>query len=682
MSSTRSSAHRDELSASETLIAISMSPNKKDATKEARAGVEPFMRPNIRNNEVLPSSRRPASASRALFSPHIKGAPASSIVTPKSTIKSTTRVSRHRSSSSARAVPGSAAARIAAVENSATNHQLVKPEADDIHAVQGAMETPITHRDGKAKNNDSTTTAINPSTTSASATTRQRDITSPSTVALPLLSIRSAYNDDAHGRMNQSAGLSPAAPSLSSTAAPNNTTTTHIYNGVASYVEQAAEDDIKTKLLMEINDLKQLLSGRKAQVNSLTAANTTLKEKLQRLQGMERQSKRQKLSSRSPTPTRFIGEETQVKVAKGMSIEVLREEAMVRGMDAATVTPLNKEALLENLVIGTTCITKSTAWAEFNSLRAEIDNEKVAIRIQEEDEKLRLLELEKKRQAKREKRALQQQRNKELAAASASSSTAFTRGGMEALESATKSVCKSELQKGDGDGAAATTTTTTTATTSSGKRRGRPRKASAKNKKPSFGKRGSAFGTVTSKPAKPPTVTSGIVYPSLAAEEDEKNTHPSHAIIRRDILEAFVTVAPKEDEDLSGEGKKKTARRRRYAGKVGFRCRFCKDKHVEEQGDLSVIYPESLKGLYRANIRFQSKHIQACQYIPQELRDELEYLKTCKEGMNRGNKSYWVESALRKGFRDWQAEDGSRKGIIYCPELNEELKSSSSSGTH
>ena len=201
---------------------------------------------------------------------------------------------------------------------------------------------------------------------------------------------------------------------------------------------------------MEINDLKQLLSGRKAQVNSLTAANTNLEEKVHRLQGMERQNKKMRLSSRSPTPTtrksptptRFVGEEKQVKIGKGMQSEELKEEAVARGlMDADSITSMSREALLETLVIGTTCITKSSAWAEVLSLRAEIESEKVAMHLQEEDEKQRLLEMEKKREQKRERRAQQQVKKEQDEGAA--TGTAFTRDGMEALETATKTVCKS-----------------------------------------------------------------------------------------------------------------------------------------------------------------------------------------------------------------------------------------------
>ena len=94
MSSTRSTAAKDELTASETLIAISMSPKKKDAKNEATA----YTKTNP-GSVILPASKSSATtrtSSRSLFSPHMKGASASSIVTPKSTIK-TPRVTRNRS---------------------------------------------------------------------------------------------------------------------------------------------------------------------------------------------------------------------------------------------------------------------------------------------------------------------------------------------------------------------------------------------------------------------------------------------------------------------------------------------------------------------------------------------------------------------------------------------------------
>ena len=70
-------------------------------------------------------------------------------------------------------------------------------------------------------------------------------------------------------------------------ASAENHNTTNNMTGVASYVEKAAEEDIKAKLIMEINDLKQLLGGRKAQVESLSAEKVNLQQKVNQLQEHE-----------------------------------------------------------------------------------------------------------------------------------------------------------------------------------------------------------------------------------------------------------------------------------------------------------------------------------------------------------------------------------------------------------
>lgn len=673
MSSIRSSYAQAELTASEAMIAVSMSPSKKKMSPDEAKAVGPAS--TSHQNDILPSKRSanpaPPSSSRSLFSPPNRGAGAS-IVTPKSTIK-TPRVTRGINVTR----PTAARKVTAGVANSATKQQ-EKTEDDDgvvnFTNVNNSglgttpIETPIFHRGTTAAN--SSAAATKPSNSEAV----RNNAPSPSTVVLPLLTLRSAYNANAHESLDQQSEI--VAHVTAKMAAKENrkhhTATYNNNNGVASYVEQAAEEDIKTKLIMEINDLKQLLCGRKAQVDSLSAEKNNLEEKLHRSEA-KKQRRSGSVSSRSPTPTRFLSEDYHAaKVTKGMQLDALQIEAVARGMDATNMT---KEALLDTLVIGTTCISKSSAWSEVMSLRCKIENEKVAIRLQEEEDKQRLQELETKRELKREMR-LQKKKEHEGSTVPMNmivteSGRAFTRSGLEALARAAKVTIESELQRSD------------SMTPPPVKRpRGRPRKdgkiSFKKSPPPSSSrassrtKKRSVFENIAAMCPEPPT---GGSYPSLYDIEDETNTHPSHAIIRRDILEAFVTVAPKDDEEeTSTESKKKLTRRRRYAGKVGFRCRYCKDEHVDDQADLAVIYPESINGIYRANIRFQSKHIQACPFIPQSLRDQLSYLKSCKEGSNRGNRTYWTESALRKGFRDWESPDGERKGIIYCPELNNELK--------
>lgn len=164
-------------------------------------------------------------------------------------------------------------------------------------------------------------------------------------------------------------------------------------------------------------------------------------------------------------------------------------------------------------------------------------------------------------------------------------------------------------------------------------------------------------------------VAKGVVPTSLYAEGDEDHINPIHNIIRRDILEVFVEQQPGSSSsntvqyDANGNNKATKAKHTRFAGRVGLRCRFCKHLPVgSNNANLATIYPESLEGIYRAcSVRFQKRHVATCEYIPDSIRTELDTL--IREKSCRGSKNYWVESALRLGFRT--AENA--KGIIFCP---------------
>lgn len=161
----------------------------------------------------------------------------------------------------------------------------------------------------------------------------------------------------------------------------------------------------------------------------------------------------------------------------------------------------------------------------------------------------------------------------------------------------------------------------------------------------------------------------GVVPTSLYAEGDEDHINPTHNIIRRDILEVFVEQpGPSSNTvqyDANGSNKRATkAKHTRFSGRVGLRCRFCKHLPVgSNNASLATIYPESLEGIYRAcSVRFQKRHVAICEYIPASIRTGLDNL--IREKSCRGSKNYWVESALRLGFRTAE----NTKGIIFCPE--------------
>lgn len=148
---------------------------------------------------------------------------------------------------------------------------------------------------------------------------------------------------------------------------------------------------------------------------------------------------------------------------------------------------------------------------------------------------------------------------------------------------------------------------------------------------------------------------------SLYAEGDEDYINPIHNILRRDILEVFVETTPQPQTNNDDGGSRNN---NRFPGRVGLRCRFCKHLPQGSVANLSTIYPETLEGIYRAcSVRFQKRHLGSCQYIPKAIKAELDVLST--EKSCRGSKSYWVESALRLGFKT----SPNQKGIIFCPEI-------------
>jgi hypothetical protein len=490
-----------------------------------------------------------------------------------------------------------------------------------------------------------------------------------------------AYNAISHEIRDQHSEIIShhEASKMEASAEYHNNTTNMM--GVTSYVEKAAEEDNKAKLIMEINDLKQLLGGRKAQVASLSAENANLQQKVNQLQELEHKCSNLKtrhpgpgsVSCSFPTsiPTQIVGKGEQdqivVKVVEEMQLDALKLEAMARGMDTATVIPMTKDTLLNKLVIGTTCISKSTVWSNVVGLRCSIENEKAAICAREGENQQQLDTAETKcAPTRKKKRAHCEDSHGQYLGRSrdtvtnADTNTRFTRSSLEANKAATHVTCQSQFQSKVPPPPPPAAP--------------HPQKCLRNDGKVKFNTSPngvSVFNNNATTTQDQDIPISSVSCPSLADKDDEKNTHPSHAIIRRDILEAFVTVvAPKfkeEEGEIPIRSKRKLTRQQRHIGFVGFRCRYCKDKPINKQADLAAIFPESISGIYRANIRFKRKHIEACPYIPKQLKDKLNRLnlKTYKNS-NRGKKAYWTQSAIQKGFRDWRSPAG-RNGIIYCP---------------
>jgi len=182
--------------------------------------------------------------------------------------------------------------------------------------------------------------------------------------------------------------------------------------------------------------------------------------------------------------------------------------------------------------------------------------------------------------------------------------------------------------------------------------------------------------------------------PTLFDKYDMPYISPTHYIIGSEILEAFV-VPKYDDEDrkydaaavastaasslydandntktssISAQKKKaKQVKKKKSnfrAGSIAFRCRFCKHcPYKKNKAPLSTIYPESLEGLYRANLRFQANHLNSCEYFPDALKKRLEY-EYHRHGIQQvGVRAYWVECAERKGFRSVEVGGKKRLGF-------------------
>ena len=83
---------------------------------------------------------------------------------------------------------------------------------------------------------------------------------------------------------------------------------------------------------------------------------------------------------------------------------------------------------------------------------------------------------------------------------------------------------------------------------------------------------------------------------SLHRDSDRKHINELHMLIRRDILEGYVT--PNSD-----------GRMRKYANTIGFRCKFCKHINREQRVKKSSVHPRTIESIYKSCMRFQRDHI-------------------------------------------------------------------------
>ena len=119
--------------------------------------------------------------------------------------------------------------------------------------------------------------------------------------------------------------------------------------------------------------------------------------------------------SQPPTKKQKIGKQVKVgTIVKSMKVAELKEEAVARGIDVKELTRINKDSLLEMLVVGSPCIIKTDAWDEVVSLRKTFAEERQKA---EQLERKRQEEIYRKKEQKwrEQEKKRQEQRDKDRA---------------------------------------------------------------------------------------------------------------------------------------------------------------------------------------------------------------------------------------------------------------------------
>ena len=89
---------------------------------------------------------------------------------------------------------------------------------------------------------------------------------------------------------------------------------------------------------------------------------------------------------------------------------------------------------------------------------------------------------------------------------------------------------------------------------------------------------------------------------SLYTDIDKLHLNDVHILIRQDILEGYV-VSIKHDRNS------RPCHIQRYANTVGFRCKWCKHKSLNDRPKLASVYPRRIGCIYSSVVRFQRLHI-------------------------------------------------------------------------
>eukprot|EP00581_Thalassiosira_minuscula_P017603 CAMPEP_0183716516 /NCGR_PEP_ID=MMETSP0737-20130205/10406_1 /TAXON_ID=385413 /ORGANISM="Thalassiosira miniscula, Strain CCMP1093" /LENGTH=411 /DNA_ID=CAMNT_0025945805 /DNA_START=225 /DNA_END=1460 /DNA_ORIENTATION=- len=134
---------------------------------------------------------------------------------------------------------------------------------------------------------------------------------------------------------------------------------------------------------------------------------------------------------------------------------------------------------------------------------------------------------------------------------------------------------------------------------------------------------------------------------SLSIVSDITFLHPAHVFIRSRCIEIFVVTA----EDMMAMVK---GPRPSKIGQVGLRCVHCKYAPREGLVKQAICFPTKRKTIFESVRNFQRHHLEACPYVPGEVKEEYKKLnKNSPLHMPRKYvKAYYAEAATELGLID------------------------------
>ena len=135
---------------------------------------------------------------------------------------------------------------------------------------------------------------------------------------------------------------------------------------------------------------------------------------------------------------------------------------------------------------------------------------------------------------------------------------------------------------------------------------------------------------------------------SLFTESDSSFLDPVHNFIRCKCIELFVVT----QADMMDPGR---GARSSKLGQVGLRCFYCKDAPRQELAKQAVLFPSKRETIFESVRNFQRAHLNACTYIPEQVK--AEYKNLIEHDGSRKKpvkyvKAYYAEAASELGLVD------------------------------